>query len=119
VLETAWGGAKYETGPWAFTAAYYWWHQDAYIDYRERNCEAVTSANITSSGKTPPQFQGNVVGTNCAGDVNQVSFLIDYAFTKHFDVYTGVTWSDIGGGLASGFLKDTDTMVASGLRIKF
>ena len=53
------------------------------------------------------------------------SFLIDYAFNKHFDVYTGVSYSEISGGLAhSSFSNDpyaaTDnTTVVSGMRLKF
>ena len=34
-----------------------------------------------------------VQSTNCSGDVNQGSFLIDYAFNRHFDVYAGVTFT--------------------------
>ena len=121
VLETAWGGARYETGPWAFTAAYYWWHQDAYIYYNGKTCAAQTQANVVNykSVAGGATFVGNAIAPNCSGDYNQVSFLIDYTFTKHFDVYAGVSLSDIGGGLASGFLKDSDVAVASGLRIKF
>ena len=31
VLQTAWAGARYETGPWAFTGAYYNWSHNRYI----------------------------------------------------------------------------------------
>ena len=54
-----------------------------------------------------------------AGDLNQGSLLVDYTFNKHFDVYAGVTYSDIAGGLANGFLQDNNTAVATGLRLKF
>ncbi len=48
------------------------------------------------------------------------SFLVDYKFNKHFDVYTGVSYSEIGGGLASGYRQDTEVInVVSGLRLKF
>ncbi len=117
VLETAWAGAKYEAGPWAFTGAYYWWHQNDYIYYNGNNCAVQTGKNIAAVGTH--QFVGSTVATNCSGDLNQGSFLIDYTFNKHFDVYTGVTFSELGGGLASGFLQNNDTSVVSGLRIKF
>jgi predicted porin len=61
----------------------------------------------------------------CAGDLNQVSFLVDYTFTKHFDVYAGVSYQNISGGLAHSLFSNdpynaTDnTTFVSGLRLKF
>ena len=117
VVETAWAGAKYETGPWALVAAYYWYHQNDYITASARNCVSQTAKNVTD--KAANHFAGYTVGTNCAGDVNQGSFLVDYTFNKHLDVYAGVTLSEIGGGLSSGYLQDTGAAVTTGLRLKF
>ncbi len=36
----------------------------------------------------------------CAGTLNEVSLYADHHFTKRFDVYAGVAYSDVGGGLA-------------------
>ena len=69
--------------------------------------------------KVSGKFVGNPIGANCSGDLNQGSFLIDYTFNKHFDIYTGVTVSDISGGISSGFLQTSDVAVTSGLRLKF
>ena len=61
----------------------------------------------------------------CAGDINQVSFLIDYAFNKHFDVYTGVSYQAVDGGFADSLLTndlfngDNNTTVVTGLRLNF
>jgi predicted porin len=120
-LNTAWAGAKFETGPWAFTAAYYWFGQNS---FEEAN-------NIFAS--IPALKTGTVIGGcyhlvnagACAGDINQVSFLIDYTFNKHFDVYTGVSYQAVDGGLAHSFLTNdpydatNNTTVVSGLRVKF
>ncbi len=62
---------------------------------------------------------GKQIAPNCSGDLNQGSFLVDYTFNKHFDVYAGVTYSEISGGLASGFLQSNDATFATGLRLKF
>ncbi len=62
---------------------------------------------------------GNTAGNNCAGDFNQVSFLADYVFNKHFDVYGGISYTMIGGGLASAFLNDNMITFATGVRLKF
>ena len=60
-----------------------------------------------------------MIAANCSGELNQGSFLIDYTFNPHFNIYAGVTVSDIGGGFSSGFLKTSDAAVTSGVRVKF
>jgi predicted porin len=86
VLEFFWVGAKYELA-WglSFTGAYYHVNQNSYV---------ADDAACT----------GGVAGKNqCAGSYDQVSFLVDYALNKHLDVYTGATWAQVLGGLASSF----------------
>jgi predicted porin len=121
-LETAWAGAKYEMGPWAFTGAYYHLSQNQYVaesaTHGLTTCAAATSTNVTNKGLG--KFYGNQTqGANCSGDTETVSFLVDYTFTKHFDVYAGVNYSDISGGLASGYLATDNTTFVSGMRLKF
>ena len=81
-----WTGAKYEL-PWglSFTAAYYHVDQNQYV------------------ADGAPCVLGGASKTDCAGTFDQGSFLVDYAFTKHFDVYAGVTYGIVRNGLASGF----------------
>jgi predicted porin len=38
--------------------------------------------------------------SSCAGNLNEVSLYVDYHFTKRFDAYAGITYSDVSGGLA-------------------
>ena len=38
--------------------------------------------------------------TSCAGTLDEVSFYVDYHFTKRFDVYAGIAYSWVTGGLA-------------------
>ena len=115
VLQTAWAGAKYEVGAWAFTGAYYHIAQDAFVRSSGNNCAAETAANVGNAA-----YLGIKTGLNCSGDANVVSGLVDYTFNKHFDVYTGVSWSDVGGGLSSNFVGGLEnTTVVSGLRLKF
>ena len=126
ILQTAWGGIKYETGPWAVTGAYYHVSQDAYLinSATAPTCAAQTAVNTGNKVRntfTPVQgtFVGNPTGSNCSGDLNQGAFLVDYTFNKHFDVYGGVSYSDVSGGLSSGYLHDNTFVFASGLRVKF
>lgn len=71
------------------------------------------------AGSTTKQYYGNTAGSNCAGTEDEASFVVDYRFNKHFDVYAGVNYVQVGGGLSSGFYADSQTSVMSGLRLKF
>jgi predicted porin len=117
-LETAWAGAKYETGPWTVAGAYYWLHQNNFTEINLLATSLITPGGASTGGCA-------VNKAACSGDLNQVSFLVDYAFNKHFDVYGGVTYQDIGGGLAHSFLSNdpynatNNTTVVTGMRLKF
>jgi predicted porin len=37
---------------------------------------------------------------SCAGNLNEVSLYTDYHFTKRFDAYAGIAYSNVSGGLA-------------------
>jgi predicted porin len=38
--------------------------------------------------------------SSCAGNLNEVSLYVDHHFTKRFDAYAGIAYSDVSGGLA-------------------
>lgn len=118
ILQTAWAGAKYDfPSGLSFTGAYYHLGQSAYLTSAgagKNTCAAGTAGNRASAS-----YVGNPVAGNCAGGLNQGSFLADYRFNKHVDVYAGVSYSEVGGGLSSGFLSSGIAAVVSGLRLKF
>ena len=64
-------------------------------------------------------FAGTRIGSNCSGDFNQGSFLVDYTFNRHLDMYAGVSYTTQDGGLNNGFLNDNTWVVATGLRLKW
>ena len=122
-LQTEWAGAAYQTGPWTLTGAYYHQSQDYFG-------VALSGAAGASLKGTSGVNCSNTSGTNCAGDINMGSFVVDYTFNKHFDVYAGVSVAQAAGGLASqgdsgtqgaskGFVQDATTSVVTGLRLKF
>jgi predicted porin len=107
--QTAWIGAKYELGPWAFTAGYYYAYQPYY---------AVTATSVYCAGET---------ASNCSGAIHTASATVVYTFSKHLDVYAGLTWSEVTGGQAFGFTTATagyatvpyETSFLSGIVLKF
>jgi predicted porin len=38
--------------------------------------------------------------SSCGGTLNEVSLFVDHHFTKRFDAYAGIAYSDVSGGLA-------------------
>jgi predicted porin len=110
ILQTEWAGASYATGPWTLTGAYYHMSQDAFK----------TTGTWGGSSGSAACVSTNV---NCAGNLNWGSFTVDYAFNKHFDVYSGISYSQLDGGLASAsgtaYPHLDNTSVVSGLRLKF
>ncbi len=109
ILQTFWTGAKYQLpSGWSFTGAYYRYTQNEYINSKGKNC--VTAAKALVGNPTP---------ANCAGYLNQGSFLVDYAFSKHWDVYAGISYIENGGGLNSAYLNDNMATFVTGTRLKF
>jgi predicted porin len=116
VLQTAWVGGKYELpSGWSFTGAYYHLDQNSFVAGSSTSTTTKNCATATATFTGP----GFAIGSNCAGNFNMGSFLVDYAFNKHFDVYGGVNYSTVDGGLKSGFLQDESFLFMSGIRLRF
>jgi predicted porin len=82
IVQVFWTGVKYAINPRTdITLSYY---REVQNDFRvPSTCSA--AAGFRSS---------------CAGSLNEISLYGDYRFTRHFDVYAGIAYSDVGGGLA-------------------
>lgn len=114
IWQTEWVGATYELGPWSFTAAYYHTGQDSYVTGAGKTC--ATAAHGASGVSQPAK---DTSPANCAGDINFGSFVVDYTFNKHFDVYSGVSVAEVNGGLGSGYLQTDNVNVVTGVRLRF
>jgi predicted porin len=100
-LQVYWTGVRYTVIPnLELTAAYYGVHQNAYGTGSQAGCS--TSAHST-----------------CSGSLEAVSFDADYHFNVHFDAYLGAMYSDVHGGLFSGYLYSTNFNPTIGVRYKF
>ncbi|HUN73902.1 MAG TPA: porin [Steroidobacteraceae bacterium] len=96
-----WTGVRYSIIPKLdLTAAYYGVHQSAYGSGTQAGC--VTSAHSV-----------------CSGDLTATSFDADYRFNVHLDAYAGAMYSNVHGGLASGYLETNNFNPTIGVRLKF
>lgn len=103
-LQISWVGLKYALSPkFDVTGAYYHYDQNAYYSGTNRAAWGCRSEYASS----------------CAGQLNAISLVADYKFTKRFDAYAGVMWSGVSDGLASGYLHTATIDPAIGFRFNF
>jgi predicted porin len=102
VLDVYWFGAKYTVlSKLDLTAAFYGLRQNSYGEGANAGCK------------------GTQAGT-CSGDEKAISFSADYRFTKRFDIYAGGMYSSVQGGLANGFILNTNNFNPTiGFRFRF
>jgi predicted porin len=100
-LNVYWTGARYAVTP-QFTAAiaYYGEKQFAYATGADAGCSSVVSGS-------------------CSGNLHVLSVSLDYHFTKRFDTYAGVMWSNVSHGLANGYINTSMIDPTIGGRFSF
>ena len=82
IVQVAWTGVKYAyDSKTDITLSYYHQWQN---DFR-----------VPSTCSPAAGFR-----SSCSGTLNEVSLYADYHFTKRFDVYAGIAYSNVSGGLA-------------------
>ena len=119
VTDITWAGARYSFTP-KLSGALAWYHieQNAFLTGGAgTSCAAGTAANAIN--KTKGTFLGTATASNCAGSENLVSISLDYQATKRLDLYAGIEWSEVKGGLASGFLYKSTIDPTIGARLRF
>jgi predicted porin len=87
ILQTAWIGVRYSITPALDIAGAY---------YHEWQNSFATGAN---TGCT------TAISSQCSGNLDAVSLVVDWRFARHMDVYAGGMWSQVTNGMASGFLQ--------------
>jgi predicted porin len=100
-LDVYWAGAKYTMlSKLDLTVAYYGYHQNSYGIGATGGCSSTVAAT-------------------CSGTEHVVSGDADYRFTKRFDMYAGMMYSAVNGGLANGYIKTTNANPTIGFRFRF
>ncbi len=101
VLHIGWAGVKYSvSSKLDVTGAFYGYHQESFA----------TGANAGCS---------TTVAAQCSGNLNAVSVVADYRFSKRFDIYAGAMWSSVSDGLANGYLNKSTIDPTIGGRFTF
>jgi predicted porin len=125
-MQVAWLGGRYAIlQNLEFNTGYYYIEQGNYTN-------AATKYNIGGSktkvgiGCGPnlnPAIPGSTPqGSNtaaCAGSEYALSAELDWRPVKRVDLYTGVMYSEVSGGIANGYIESNNTAFTTGLRLAF
>jgi predicted porin len=106
VLQVFWAGARYAVrSDIDLMVAYYRETQNSF----EGGTPATLNAGHCSDNSL----------AQCSGQLDAVSFAVDYKFAKRFDAYAGLMWSQVSNGLSNGFLQRSNIDPTVGLRFQF
>jgi predicted porin len=100
ILRVFWTGIKYAVRDNVDIAgAYYHYYQNDY--------------------NTSPCTDGGLSASSCRGALNAYSAMIAYRPSKRVETYAGFLWSQVTGGLASGYLYRVNFAPTIGVRVEF
>ncbi len=126
-LQVLWVGGKYGllSNLDVVVGYYHEWQNtyDATPDAVDKKTGTALFATTNCGPNAAPPITGaKPLGTekgDCAGTTDAVSGMLDWRPVKRVDLYTGVMYSVVEGGMASGFIKDNNTAWTSGVRVSF
>lgn len=133
LLDTGWVGVKYAyDAKTDITLAWYHTAQNGYgfaanthgvlnnasTSLATCSLPAYLTAATTING-TKYTAQSAPRSSACSGDLNAISTYVDYHFTPRFDVYGGIMYSVVTGGMASNFYNPNDWAPTVGARYTF
>src|SRR6266446_2760406 len=104
VLQVMWTGAKYAvTDDLDVVGAYYHYIQNSFFG--------------TPTGG--PAFCSDSSHSQCAGTYDAISAAVDWRFAPKWDLYFGMMFNQVHGGLGFGFLQHSNIDPTAGLRFRF
>jgi predicted porin len=98
IVQTAWFGTRYSITP-ALDITGAWYHL-----WRNDYVNSAGGFVNTFGAFGACQFAVASQSSGCAGTEDVVSLVVDWRFARHMDMYAGVAYSQVRGGVANGFL---------------
>jgi predicted porin len=112
-FDVLWTGVKYAVNDRVdVTGAYYLYIQNNYTS-PGTNCGPNTKPAVAGFA---PQGSANAA---CQGYLNAFSAMVDWRPLKRVDVYAGLMYSRVSGGLATGYLYNYNVDPTVGIRVRF
>jgi predicted porin len=126
IQQVTWLGGRYSIYPnLDFNAGYYYIWQNNFTNSATKynTGGSATKAGVGCAPNLNPAITGATPqGANasaCPGNENVLSGELDWRPVKRVDLYTGVMYSEVSGGLANGFIVNSNTAFTTGLRFTF
>jgi predicted porin len=126
-LQVLWVGAKYGilSNLDAAVGYYYEWQNN--YDVSPNKSVAAGGSSLFATTYCGPNSVRPIAGASpqgtykgdCAGHTDAISGMLDWRPVKRVDVYGGVMFSEVAGGMASGFTHANNTAYTGGVRINF
>ncbi len=105
VIQVVWAGARYSlTDAVDLVGAYYHYDQSNYA----ASAANLANCDVSASSKS-----------YCAGTMDALSALVDWKFAPKWDTYVGTMFSQMNGGLVSGYLARNNLATTAGIRFRF
>jgi len=118
ILQIMWTGAKYSVlSNLDITGAYYHYNQNNF--YSGASATACVKGTQANTGSPLSATGTQTINSACAGTLDAVSALIDWRPLKRLDVYAGLMYSQVNGGLSAGYLHTNNIDPTVGLRLSF
>jgi predicted porin len=117
-FDVLWTGGKYSVLPnLDLVGAYYLYIQQ---DFNSTGTEAANCAPNTAAAYPGSTFAPlGTKSSKCKGYEDAWSFMVDYRPLKRVDLYAGVFYSKVSGGLATGYLESDNIAPTAGIRVRF
>lgn len=126
IQQVAWLGGRYSIlKNLDFNTAYYYIQQNNFTNSATKynTGGSATKTGVGCGANLNPAIPGSTPqGSNaaaCAGNENVVSGELDWRPVKRVDLYTGVMYSAVSGGLANGYIVNNNTAWTTGVRLTF
>jgi predicted porin len=125
-MQVVWLGENYLIlSNLSFNVGYYYIQQNNYTNAATKynTGGSKTKAGVGCGPNLNPAAPGSTPqGSNaaaCGGNENVLSAELDWRPVKRVDLYTGVMYSEVAGGIANGFIQNNNTAFTTGVRLAF
>jgi predicted porin len=120
LLDTVWLGTRYAYNEKTdIVGGFYMEHQNSYGTAANLATCSLPAYIAFSPYKPATYNQTSPRSGACSGNLYGASTFVDYHFTKRFDVYGGLMYSSVTGGLASGYFSASNWAPTVGARFTF
>ncbi len=113
VIDTFFVGAKYQhDARWSVAATYTIYSGNSF-GFGVNSIPGIVAASYSNTSCSSNKF------TNCSGNEQVAALRVDYDWNKNLKLYSGITFSQVNGGFAFGYIHPNEIAPTVGMRYTF